>query len=128
MRRFFRPIALAILIVLVGGVSIVRADDAQSYGAIAYDRSNGATGWSYSQDDSHTADSLALSQCTKNGGACKVVVSFTNRCAAVAAGTYDRVTTAQGDDADDAQASAITDCSAQGGRQCAIQAWACSLP
>ncbi len=94
------------------------------YGAIAYDAENVAYGWSYGMGDEREAEMRALSGCRDNGDACKVVVTFVNSCAAVAANGTKRFKVGQGGSRDEAQAKALSAC----GRDCEIKVWSCSLP
>lgn len=94
------------------------------YGAIAYDAANVAYGWSYGMGDEREAEMRALSGCRENGDACKVVVTFVNSCAAVAADEKKRFTTGQGRTQKEAQAAAMAAC----GGDCEIKVWSCSLP
>lgn len=100
----------------------------RSYGAIAYGAQSTAAGWAYDFGTAGGAHRRALSNCTQHGDDCKVVVSFSNSCAAVAAGTNKRFATGQASNRQQAQASAVAACRRQGGTQCEIQAWSCALP
>lgn len=98
------------------------------YGAIAYGAQSTAAGWAFDQGTAGDAHRLALSNCTQHGDDCKVVVSFSNSCAAVAAGTNKRFATGQASNREQAQANAVAACGREGGAQCAIQAWSCARP
>lgn len=105
-----------------------RGRNAQSFGAIAYGRTSGATGWSYSQDDEASAQRLALQYCAQHGKDCEVAASFANTCAAVAAGG-DVVVAGRAAASEAAQHQALSACTAKGGGDdCEVKAWACSLP
>jgi hypothetical protein len=54
------------------GWTLVPARASSSYGAIAWDRMTGRSGWSWSQATAERASELALSQCGDSG--CKVVL------------------------------------------------------
>ena len=100
----------------------------RSYGAIAYGAQSTAAGWAFDLGTAGDAHRRALSNCTQHGDDCKVVVSFSNSCAAVAAGTNKRFATGQASNREQAQANAVAACGRQGGAQCEIQAWSCALP
>lgn len=100
----------------------------RSYGAIAYGAQSTAAGWAFDFGTAADAHRRALSNCTRHGDDCKVVVSFSNSCAAVAAGTNKRFATGQASNREEAQAKAVAACGRQGGTQCELQAWSCALP
>jgi len=100
----------------------------RSYGAIAYGAQSTAAGWAFDFGTAGDAGRRALSNCTQHGDDCKVVVSFSNSCAAVAAGTNKRFATGQASNREQAQANAVAACGREGGAQCKIQAWSCALP
>ena len=92
------------------------------YGASAYDADNVAYGWSYGKTDERDAKLLALSGCHEHGTSCKIVVQFSDSCAAVAANEKKRFKTGQGASRDEAQAKAMAAC----GGDCEIKVWSCS--
>ncbi|HEY6417414.1 MAG TPA: DUF4189 domain-containing protein [Candidatus Binataceae bacterium] len=96
------------------------------YGAIAYAEKNGAYGFSYDVNNADEANHRALSNCAKNGDGCKVVISFSNNCAALAAGDNNRFATSMAGTRAQAQADAMTACGSSGGHNCDIKAWTCA--
>ena len=54
-----------------------------SFGAIAYSRSTGAVGWSYSFGLERAAKAAALANCARLAQDCEVIVSFHDTCAAL---------------------------------------------
>ncbi len=98
-----------------------------SYGSIAYGMTSHSAGWSYDYRDAAEADRVALASCAKHGDDCKTVLSFSNGCAAVAAGggAYG---TGEGGTRGEAQSAALSACVGVGGKDCEIRAWSCALP
>jgi hypothetical protein len=99
----------------------------KTYGSIAYGARSGAVGWSYDFADAPSAENEALKNCSAKGDDCQVVVDFWNTCAAVAT-DQDLVAYGLGDTRGQAEDGAIAACAEDGGGDCAIQAWSCSLP
>jgi len=103
-----------------------RCPNAPNYGAIAYAEHNGAYGFSYHYHSAAEAEQRALSDCMTKGAGCEVVISFSETCAALAAGDNDRFAASRGDGAGKAESEALTACSRNGGKHCEIKAWACA--
>ncbi len=103
-----------------------RCRNAVNYGAIAYAEDNGAYGFSYDYHSAAEANRRALADCTTQGAGCKVVISFSETCAALAAGNNDRFAASRGDWRGEAQGNALTACSRNGGKNCEIKAWTCA--
>ena len=78
-----------------------------NYGAIAYAEHNGAYGFSYHYHSAAEANQHALSDCLAQGAGCKVVISFSETCAALAAGDNDRFAASLGDGRGEAQGNAL---------------------
>ncbi len=97
------------------------------YGAIAYGAQSTAAGWSYDYGTKGDADRRALSDCEKRGNDCKIVVSFSDSCAAVAAGDNKRFAVGQATKSEEARASALAACTREGGTKCEVQAWSCAF-
>ncbi len=100
----------------------------RTYGAIAYGAESTAAGWSYDFGTPGDAGRKALSTCRVRGDDCKLVLTFSNGCAALAAGDDKRFATAQANTGEAAKASALAACKDQGGANCEVQAWSCSRP
>ncbi|MGO9060001.1 MAG: DUF4189 domain-containing protein [Candidatus Binataceae bacterium] len=92
-----------------------------TYGAIAYSESSGAYGFSYDYHNAEDANQRALSDCNKEEDGCKVVISFSENCAALAAGDNHRFGVTLGDGSEAARANALTACRQNGGKHCEIK-------
>jgi Domain of unknown function (DUF4189) len=101
--------------------------NAAKYGAIAYSQKNGAYGFSYDVNSAAVANQRALADCTKNGEGCKLVLSFSNNCASLAADDKNRFAVSQAGSRTQAQDDALTACN-KGGRGCDIKVWTCARP
>jgi hypothetical protein len=100
-----------------------------SYGAIAYGANSTAYGYSFDERSAREADSKALANCKPNGDDCKVVTSFSNSCAAVAAIEKKNVfSTGSGGSEQGAKDSALKACERDHGKGCEIEVWTCSKP
>jgi hypothetical protein len=100
-----------------------------SYGAIAYGAQSTASGYAFNEGNAGDADRSALANCQQHGNDCKIVASFSNTCAAVAAVESEgRFSTGQAGTKDQAQANAMKACQAQGGGTCEIETWTCAFP
>jgi hypothetical protein len=95
------------------------------YGAIAYSRRTGATGWSNKYDTRDEAESRALDECRARATDCEIEVWFDDTCGAVAAGDKG-VSWGLGDTARKAQLAALEKCSNAGGTNCEVKESACS--
>lgn len=100
----------------------------RTYGAIAYGAESTAAGWSYDFGTPGDAGRKALSTCRARGGDCKVVLTFSNSCAALAVADDKRFMTAQAKTRQAAEASALAACKGEGGINCEVQAWSCTRP
>ena len=98
------------------------------YGAIAYSRSSGATGWSYTLNDDAGARDEAMFECAKSAPDCEIVISFANSCGAVAVGKNSIPVPGQGPSREVAERAARAVCAVDGGKDCNIVAWSCSFP
>jgi hypothetical protein len=95
------------------------------WGAIAYSAKDKGYGYSMDWNDVNDAKKEAMRRCAVQGTACKLWVYFENECGAVAA-DGNTVTWGTAYLKEDAQRKALAECRKAGGRNCAIQAWACS--
>ncbi|MEN3747385.1 DUF4189 domain-containing protein [Sphingomonas sp. HF-S3] len=106
----------------------------RSFGALAYDEAKAAWYGSYQYPSKSAAQKGVLEHCRENGGAtCKLMLSYTNQCAAVTrvveggaeARGKDSVNT--GSTQDEAEANAIRSCQADWGvRTCTVKLVNCS--
>lgn len=102
---------------------------ADTYGAIAFSDQNGYYAWSVDQGSAKGAEARALSSCMQRGGGCKIAISFSNSCAALAVGDNNRFATGQANNRSKAQSLAINACRiATGGGACSIRAAYCVNP
>jgi len=85
-----------------------------AYGAIAYGKKSGAWGMADASKDKSSAKESALAYCRKHGSDCEIVESFSKTCAAVAAGTGNRLAWAVDDDPKQAGLDAIKKCGESG--------------
>jgi len=103
-----------------------------AYGALAYDKKTGAWGLADASRDKKSAKKSALAYCGKKGADCDVVESFSNSCAAVAAGTGNRIGWAVNDNARQAGLDAIEKCGKYGkngdNSRCFLQLYHCYAP
>jgi serine/threonine-protein kinase len=97
-----------------------------NYGAIAYAVHNGAFGYSFHYHSAAEAEQQALTDCNAKGAGCKVVISFSETCAALAAGDNEKFAASRGDGRGDAQGQALAACSRNGGKHCEIKVWSCA--
>lgn len=81
-----------------------------AYGAIAYDKKTGAWGMADASQSKRSAKESAMGYCEKKGSDCEIVESFSKTCAAVAAGTDNRIGWALSDNARQAGLDAIKKC------------------
>ncbi len=103
-----------------------KCSSAPNRGAIAYAVHNGAYGFSYDYHSAAEAEQRALSDCASQGDGCKVVISFSETCAALAAGDNERLGTSTGDGAGAARGEALSVCRRSGGKSCEIKASTCA--
>jgi hypothetical protein len=96
------------------------------YGAIAYGEESQAYGYAFNQASPAKANDVALSNCARHGGDCKIVIQLTHACGAVAAGSNGKWAAEEGGSQDEAQRSALASCATNAGGTCEIQAWTCS--
>jgi hypothetical protein len=96
------------------------------YGAIAYGEENQAYGYAFNQASPAKANKVALSNCAKHGGDCKIVIQLTYACGAVTAGSNTVWAAEQGASQDEAQRNALASCAVNAGGSCEIQTWTCS--
>lgn len=97
------------------------------FGAIAYGAESEAYGFAYDLPDANAANKRALVNCAKNGKDCKIVSTFSNGCAAVAAAgkRFSVVTASTGAKA---RADAMAACGKGGAGACEVKVWSCAMP
>ena len=113
--------------VLLAAMLAQPAQAATLYGAIAYGAKSTANGFAYEKSSAAEAARSALGYCGEHGKDCKVVINFSNACAAVASvRAKSRFVAAQGRDRTLAQNNALKACQSQIGGACKIEVWSCS--
>ena len=97
------------------------------YGAIAYDRHSGAWGLADESPNPGAAKKSALGYCEKHGNDCAIVETFSNTCAAIAAGTDGAVGWDDDDNVRQAGLNAIKNCGqkTKSGTRCFLKLWRC---
>jgi hypothetical protein len=97
-----------------------------AYGAIAYGRKSGAWGSSDHWGSEAKAESVAMSNCKKNGDDCEVMVWYERKCGAVASAKGDAAYWGLGDGEGAANENALASCEKDGGKDCKIEVAECS--
>jgi hypothetical protein len=100
-----------------------------SFGAIAYGAQSTANGYAFGKGSAGDANRTALANCRQHGDDCKIVATFSDSCAAVAA-VEDKgvLSVGQGATRDQAQSRAMSACKSEHGDGCEIEAWTCATP
>jgi hypothetical protein len=97
------------------------------YGAIAYGARSTANGYAFDKNNMADAIHTAMANCQVHGDDCKIVASFSNSCAAVAAveskGVY---SVAEGKTKAQSQSGALKVCTRAHGKGCEIEVWTCA--
>jgi len=114
------PLVAAALFMLAGPAPAAKQLKKSAHGAIAYEATRRATGYSYDFKTAREAKVEALKQCGEP--ACEVLVSFRNACGAVARGRS-KPLAAIGATRAEAETKALRRCA---DRTCEIVAWACT--
>ena len=98
-----------------------------AYGAIAYGARSTANGYAFDKNNMADAIHTAMANCQVHGDDCKIVASFSNSCAAVAAveskGVY---SVAEGKTKAQSQSGALKVCTRAHGKGCEIEVWTCA--
>lgn len=102
-----------------------RCSGRRQWGAIAYSTPDEGAGWSFGFNDVDAAKKEALRRCALQGKACQLWAYFENECGAVAADGK-IVTWGTAYLKENAQQRALLECRKAGGKNCTIEAWACS--
>lgn len=93
--------------------------NADNYGALAYNESDGSYGYAYDYDTQGEANKAALSECGKG---CKVVIKLKNECGAIAQ-SDSHYGWSNGANRKEAERGAVQQC---GGKGCKVVAWTCT--
>ena len=97
-----------------------------NYGAIAFSERDGSFGYSFDYHSENDANQRALSDCSQNGKGCKVVLTFSENCAALAADDHNRYGYSLGDGEGDANGRALRQCAGHGGKKCEVKVSTCA--
>lgn len=98
-----------------------------AYGAIAYGARSTANGYAYGKGNMADAVHTAMANCQAHGNDCKIVASFSNSCAAVAAVESRNVfSVAQGANKTQTMSRAMSACTGAHGAGCEIEVWTCA--
>jgi hypothetical protein len=104
-----------------------KAGPSIAYGAIAYGARSTANGFAYGKDNMMAAVHTAMTNCQQHGNDCKIVASFSNVCAAVAAVESKNVfSVGQGATKAQSQSKAMDACTSAHGKGCEIEVWTCA--
>ena len=101
------------------------------FGALAIDSNQGPSwGWSIDYPSFQDAVKRALDECSSDGSTCRVVLTFSNECAAYAA-DQSQGSTATGwakgyTTSGAARNRALTECRQKGGTSCIVRSWGCT--
>ncbi len=97
------------------------------YGAIAYGARSTANGYAYGKGNMADAVHTAMANCQAHGNDCRIVASYSNSCAAVAAVESRSVfSVGQGATRAQSQSRAMSVCSSAHGAGCEIEVWSCA--
>jgi hypothetical protein len=106
-------------------LSACKSRSTKSYGALAYDKTSGAFGWSDKWESKEKAEKVAIANCSKHGSNCESLIWFYNNCGAIAAdGAI--LGWARSDAQATAEKDALTNCKNEGGANCKIKVAHCS--
>jgi Domain of unknown function (DUF4189) len=117
------PNTLAVLAFL--GMLLSTVSAFAGFGAVAWDKETGKTGWIWNQPTAQKAAEKALSECGATG--CRIVIKPTSDCAAVATTSDGRIIGAAARKTQDAaRLKALTDCQKRKGGECVVRASDCN--
>ena len=102
------------------------AQSSASWGAIAYSRTTGSYGYSFSWGSQSKAESVALQNCTKNAKDCEATVWFNHQCGAVSSDAGPTAFWGLGKTVSQARAAAQSQCMKGGRKGCEVQVSTCS--
>jgi serine/threonine-protein kinase len=120
MRRSFLKTATLCAALFCAGSAL-----ADSFGAIAYSPSTGATGWSYDHGSRRDAERTARNNCDQSANDCRTAIWFKNGCGALAVGQGGGWGADWGADIDPAKYLAVEACR-QNASGCKVIRWQCS--
>jgi hypothetical protein len=110
----------------LGVIQLTARPSLAEYGAIAWDKETGKSGWSWNQQTRSRADEMALSECGVTG--CKVVIRPGRReCAALATTENGRYAGgAARKDRDAARLAALANCKKGNAGECTVRVTDCN--
>jgi serine/threonine-protein kinase len=114
--------ALAGLVLAVAPPSMASASE---FGAIAFSPSTGAHGYAFNHNSRRAAERAAMNGCRGYGGGCRIVVWFSDACAALAVGDGYGYGYSWAESRNQAQNRAIRECNTQTS-SCEVVRWVCS--
>ena len=104
-----------------------QAGPSVAYGAIAYGARSTANGYAFGKNNMMAATRTAMTNCQAHGDDGKIVASFSNVCAAVAAVERKNVfSVGQGATKAQSQSQAMRACTSAHGAGCEIEVWTCA--
>jgi Domain of unknown function (DUF4189) len=121
-----RGLWAAIALLAFGYALLPATPAAAGYGAIAWDKQSGKSGWIWNQPTAQKAAEMALSECGASG--CKVIIrTRTGQCAALAATEGGKfVGAAARKTQDEARLAALSNCQKGKAGDCVIRASDCN--
>jgi hypothetical protein len=110
-----------------GEITSCRTVCSDSYGAIAYSRQTGSWGHSFDYDSQARASRIAQGYCARVASDCRIVVSFTNQCGAIAETKQGDVSFGLGATKTEAERRSLGACRASSGKTCSLVTSVCSV-
>ena len=86
MKHAKRKLASVAAILVASTLSMVGAASANGFGAIAFSPGSGSHGFSYGYPSRGAAEQVAMRNCHKYAGDCRIAIWFRNACGALAVG------------------------------------------
>jgi hypothetical protein len=109
-----------------GETSGCRTVCSSAHGAIAYSPGTGASGWAYEHGSQAQANRAAMAYCARHAKDCRIVTTFANQCAALAAAKAGDLRSAFAETKREAETKSVAACKSAGGQSCAVVASVCS--
>jgi hypothetical protein len=116
---------IASALIALGYLLLPAAPALAGFGAIAWDRESGKSGWIWNQPTAKKAIEMALSQCGASG--CRIVIKPTTVCAALATTADSKaIGAAARKTQDGARLAALSDCQKRKAGDCVVRASDCN--
>jgi Domain of unknown function (DUF4189) len=121
-----RGVRTALVLLAFGSVVMPALPAAAGYGAIAWDKESGKSGWIFNQPTAKKAAEMAVSQCGASG--CRVIIrTDPKRCAAIATIHDGKAAGAAARSTEEAaRLAAMTDCQKRKAGDCIVRASDCN--